>query len=108
MTLEEFEELRARTIVSYAAAHVAAGNWEESFAQVFAARDIDALLPAGPDTPAMLLFSAVLGDGAVVGVLWLALDRGLPGRRRAFRKANSNSHLEMRTIRSGSLCREWT
>ena len=75
MTGAEFETYRARLVPEYAASHVRAGNWTPGEAETLAARQVDDLLPAGPDTPGMLLLVASTSGGEPVGVVWVALDR---------------------------------
>jgi ribosomal protein S18 acetylase RimI-like enzyme len=75
MTVAEFETFRARLVPEYAAAHVRAGNWAAGQAETLAARQLDDLLPAGPDTPGMLLLVASTSGGEPVGLVWVALDR---------------------------------
>jgi ribosomal protein S18 acetylase RimI-like enzyme len=75
MTVAEFETYRARLVPEYAAEHVRAGNWTADQAETLAARQIDDLLPAGLDSPGMLLLVASTSGGEPVGVVWVALDR---------------------------------
>ena len=75
MTVAEFETYRARLVPEYAAEHVRAGNWAADQAETLAARQVDELLPAGPDSPGMLLLVASTPGGEPVGVVWVALDR---------------------------------
>ena len=75
MTVAEFETYRARLVPEYAADHVRAGDWTVDEAEALAAREIDDLLPAGPDSPGMLLLVASRPGGEPVGVVWVALDR---------------------------------
>ena len=75
MTVAEFETYRARLVPEYAAAHVRAGDWTAEQAEALAAREIDNLLPSGPDSPGMLLLVASTAGGGPVGLVWVALDR---------------------------------
>jgi ribosomal protein S18 acetylase RimI-like enzyme len=75
MTSVEFESLRGRIIREYAAEHVAAGNWTPEVADTRAAQQTDELLPAGVDTPGVLMLMAENSDGDAVGFVWLALER---------------------------------
>jgi ribosomal protein S18 acetylase RimI-like enzyme len=76
MTGAEWEAYRARLVPEYAAEHVRAGDWTADQAQALAAREMDDLLPGGPDTPGMLLLVAsTSGGGEPVGLVWVALDR---------------------------------
>lgn len=75
MTAAEFETYRAKLVPEYAAEHVRAGDWTADQAETLAAREVNALLPAGPDSSGMLLLVASTPGGEAVGVLWVALDR---------------------------------
>jgi ribosomal protein S18 acetylase RimI-like enzyme len=79
MTTEEFKTYRTRLIPAYAADHVNAGDWDPEEAETRAAREIDDLLPTGPQTAGMLLLAAENGDGEQVGQVWIALNRSRPG-----------------------------
>ena len=79
MAAAEFGAYRARLVPSYAAEHVRAGDWTADQAETLAARQVDNLLPEGPDTPGMLLLVAGTPGGEPVGVVWVALDRPRPG-----------------------------
>lgn len=80
MTAAEFDAFRARLIPGYAAEHVRAGDWSPDEAEGLAAEQMDFLLPAGPETPGMLLMSAETDDGDLVGLVWIALQHlGSPG-----------------------------
>jgi ribosomal protein S18 acetylase RimI-like enzyme len=79
MTAAEFNSFRAGLIRRYAAEHVSAGDWAPEQAEDRAARGTDDLLPGGPSTPGMLLLSAEAPDGEPVGMVWVGLDRPLPG-----------------------------
>ena len=78
MTAAEFETYRAKLVPEYAAEHVRAGDWTADQAETLAAREVNDLLPAGPDSSGMLLLVASTPGGEAVGVVWVALDR-LPG-----------------------------
>jgi ribosomal protein S18 acetylase RimI-like enzyme len=79
MTEAEFSNWRARILPDYAAAYVRAGVWSTGEADRRAARLIGNLLPAGVETPGMLLLSADALHGGPVGMVWLVLDRPRPG-----------------------------
>lgn len=79
MTTAEFTAYRARLIPAYAAHHVQAGDWDPEQAETLAARQVDELLPAGPQTGGMLLLVAETRAGEQVGQVWIALDRPRPG-----------------------------
>jgi GNAT superfamily N-acetyltransferase len=55
MTVAEFETYQARLVPGYAAEHVRAGDWTADEAEALAAGQVNDLLPAGPDSPGMLL-----------------------------------------------------
>ena len=75
MTAAEFLDFRRRTIVGYAAEHVQAGNWTADTAEERAAKETDALLPNGVDTPGMLLLVAQTANGEAIGVVWVSLKQ---------------------------------
>jgi len=75
MTAAEFETYRAKLVPEYAAEHVRAGDWTADQAETLAAREVNDLLPAGPDSSGMLLLVASTPGGEAVGVVWVALDR---------------------------------
>jgi ribosomal protein S18 acetylase RimI-like enzyme len=75
MTPGEFADLRSGLISGYAAEQVAAGRVGPDEAERRSAEEADRLLPAGVDTPAMLLMAAETPDGHPVGHLWLGLER---------------------------------
>jgi ribosomal protein S18 acetylase RimI-like enzyme len=79
MAAEEFGAYRARLVPAYAAEHVRAGHWAADQAETLAAGQVDDLLPAGPDSPGMLLLVASTPGGEPVGLVWVALDRPRPG-----------------------------
>jgi ribosomal protein S18 acetylase RimI-like enzyme len=79
MTAAEFKIYRARLIPAYAAENVQAGDWDPDQAETLAARETDDLLPAGPQTPGMLVLAAENGNGEQVGQVWIALSRPGPG-----------------------------
>ena len=58
MTPSEFGPFRDRLVREYAADHVRAGNWNEQEAEALAAKQTDALVPQGVDTPGQLLLVA--------------------------------------------------
>ena len=67
MTVAEFETYQARLVPGYAAEHVRAGNWTADEAEALAAGQVNDLLPAGPDSPGMLLLMASTSAGEPVG-----------------------------------------
>ena len=71
----EFDRLRDRLIVEYAAEHVKAGNWTANEAQEKSTKAIEDLLPQGLETPGVLLNIAENSEGVSVGHLWVALER---------------------------------
>ncbi|HEV7183951.1 MAG TPA: GNAT family N-acetyltransferase [Leifsonia sp.] len=80
MTLEEFAEWQTAIAEEFAAAQIAAGNWEPEGA---VQRAIDAnaqMLPNGLSTPRMLILRGITGDGEAIGRVWVGLDhpRGAP------------------------------
>lgn len=75
MTSAEFDTFRSRTDREYAAEQVLAGNWSAEEAEVLSAKLTDDLLPQGVETPGMLLLTAEISDGVVVGHVWVALER---------------------------------
>lgn len=79
MTAAEFEAWRARGIAWYAVAHQRTGGWSAEQAKSLAERKTDKLLPAGPETPGMLLLSAETRDGAPLGMVWIALNHPSAG-----------------------------
>ncbi len=79
VTTAEFEAWRARAIPWYTAAHQRTGGWSAEQAKSLAERKTDKLLPAGPETPGMLLLSAETRDGAPLGMVWIALDHPSAG-----------------------------
>jgi ribosomal protein S18 acetylase RimI-like enzyme len=79
MTVEEFGLFRAALISDYAADHVRAGNWAADQSQELAAGQIDGLLPEGPETPGMLVLTALSAAGDAVGHLWVGLERAEAG-----------------------------
>ena len=79
MTATEFETYRARLVPEYAAEHVRAGDWAADQAETLATRQLNDLLPAGSDSPGMLLLVASSSGGEPVGLVWVALDRPRAG-----------------------------
>jgi ribosomal protein S18 acetylase RimI-like enzyme len=79
VTAAEFDAWRARLIPGYAADKVRAGDWSEAEAESNATEQTDSLLPAGAETPGMLLLAAETTEGERVGVVWVALNRDRPG-----------------------------
>lgn len=74
MTSIEFDAFRSRTDQEYAAEQVRAGNWTAEEAEVRSAKLTDELLPQGVETPGMLLLTAEISDGEVIGHVWVALE----------------------------------
>ena len=77
MTAEEFADYRGRTIRYYAAEQVRAGNWPSAQAEELAATATDELLPAGVETPGMLLLVAELHGVGAIGLVWVELEQEL-------------------------------
>ena len=68
-----FREHRKHLVRDYAADKVRAGVWPEAEAEDMAAKEVDGLLPEGPDTPGHFLYS--VRDESVpaeVGILWIS------------------------------------
>jgi GNAT superfamily N-acetyltransferase len=78
MSIAEFNSYRDRIISAVAAQYVRAGRCEPDQAETLAARAIDDKLPAGPQTPGMLLLAAENGDREYVGEIWIALGQSRP------------------------------
>lgn len=74
MTSAEFDAFRSRTDREYAAEQVLAGNWSAEEAEMLSAKLTDDLLPQGVETPGMLLLTAEISDGVVIGHVWVALE----------------------------------
>jgi ribosomal protein S18 acetylase RimI-like enzyme len=74
MTAAEFDGFRRRLIGQYAADHVRAGNWDPDQAEDLAAGEIDVLLPAGVETPGMLLLAAETAEEELIGYAWVAVE----------------------------------
>lgn len=74
MTAAEFDAYRERSIRHYAAEQVRAGNWSPDQAEELAAKEADALLPDGVDTPGMLLLAAETASAALIGTVWVELQ----------------------------------
>ncbi|WP_395243172.1 GNAT family N-acetyltransferase [Agromyces sp. MMS24-K17] len=81
MTEDEYDAWQAELAEEYAADQVAAGRWAADGAVERAREENADLLPAGRDTPRMLLLRGVDADGEPVGRAWVGLDhpRGAPG-----------------------------
>lgn len=76
MRRPEFDAFLARSIPSYAASHVAAGNWDEAGSLERSKTEHQSLLPQGLETPGHFLW--VVRDrpeGAHVGELWYQVSR---------------------------------
>jgi ribosomal protein S18 acetylase RimI-like enzyme len=69
MTDEEFGRFRERAIREYAAEQVRIGTWSPEQAERQAEQQTDGLLPAGLETPDMVLLVAERA-GEVVGLVW--------------------------------------
>jgi ribosomal protein S18 acetylase RimI-like enzyme len=91
MTAEEFTTYRAQLIPSYAAGHVQAGDWNPEEAETLAARQVDDLLPAGPQTAGMLMLTAETAESEQVGMVWIALNRSRPGSAWIYRIETSSA-----------------
>jgi GNAT superfamily N-acetyltransferase len=74
MKSSEFDALRSRLIVGYAAEHVRAGDWRADEADELATRETERLVPNGVETPGMLFLTAETAAGDLVGHVWVALD----------------------------------
>ncbi|WP_347318568.1 GNAT family N-acetyltransferase [Rossellomorea sp. RS05] len=69
MSDHEFEAWRNRSVASYAAEKVKAGNFKEETAIEESESEFQKLLPQGKDTPDHHLFT-VMDEGENVGMLW--------------------------------------
>jgi ribosomal protein S18 acetylase RimI-like enzyme len=79
MTESEFAEHRQRSVSSFAAEQVQAGDWTPDAALGLAEQQFDELLPDGIATPEMVLLVGEI-DGQVVGWVWVgATPRERPG-----------------------------
>jgi ribosomal protein S18 acetylase RimI-like enzyme len=69
MTWEEFDAYRRRSVHTYAAEHVQAGDWSPDQALELAEKETDELLPDGVETPGMVL---LVGEsaGQMIGIVW--------------------------------------
>lgn len=66
----------AAAVADYARQNIAAGRWPAAGAEARSRADYASLLPQGMATPDHHLFEILASaDGAVVGVLWFAIDR---------------------------------
>lgn len=79
MTDEEYSAWLARTIPEYAAENVATGRWTEEESLAKSEREFDDLLPGGRSTPGHELWTVRDGNGADVGILWVAHLERRPG-----------------------------
>jgi ribosomal protein S18 acetylase RimI-like enzyme len=74
ITETEFSAWLSQAIPEYAQDKLASGAWPESDALERSAKEHEALLPKGKDTPDNYIFS-ILGDtGAQVGTIWFAAE----------------------------------
>jgi GNAT superfamily N-acetyltransferase len=92
MSPAEFKSLRDATISVRAALYVQAGTQHPDQAETLAAREIDDLLPAGPQTAGNLFLTGENVDGEYVGQIWIALDRDRPGNAWLYRFDISPEH----------------
>jgi ribosomal protein S18 acetylase RimI-like enzyme len=84
MTAAEFDAFRGPLIIGYAADHVGAGNWTADEAEQKATAELAELLPAGVDTPGVLLLIGESLAGERVGHLWLAINEPHRSGTRAY------------------------
>jgi ribosomal protein S18 acetylase RimI-like enzyme len=76
MTDEYFAAYVERSIPSYAAEHVKAGNWTEAEALDKARASFDELLPMGVATQDNFLYTVEeTQSGETVGLIWFRVDR---------------------------------
>lgn len=75
MSVEEFNAVRVSTIAAYAAQQVAAGLADVVLAKRRAEAQMDELLPDGVATKGMRLLIAECDSGALIGHVWLGLER---------------------------------
>lgn len=77
MTREEYGPYVDSLIEEYAASHVKGGRWTATEAPKEARREIERLLPQGPETPGHRLLTVHPGPkGPLVGFLWVAKRPG--------------------------------
>jgi ribosomal protein S18 acetylase RimI-like enzyme len=74
-----YREYRENLIRAYAADKVRAGAWSQTEAESRAAKDVDGLLPQGPNAHNNFLYS-VRDESAEVGIVWFALRDSGVGR----------------------------
>ena len=74
-----YREYRENLIRAYAADKVRAGAWSQTEAESRATKDVDGLLPQGPNAHNNFLFS-VRDESAEVGIVWFALRDSGVGR----------------------------
>jgi len=74
MTGPEYAAWRAEAIPDYAADKVASGQWSAQASLELSAKEYEALLPQGLETPDNHLFTIVDAQGRAVGVLWFAVQ----------------------------------
>jgi len=79
MTQQEHDAYRARSVQDYAAEIAEARGLDAADALATAEGEFAELLPDGPSSPGMHLWTAVTGDGEVVGLGWLELRRKASG-----------------------------
>src|SRR4051812_2749246 len=77
LTAEDYEAWRARSSEGYAADIGPARGLDPATALATAYRETDSLLPDGPNTANHLLWLA-WHDGALVGSLWIGLQKADP------------------------------
>lgn len=76
MSAETWNLWRAASIEGYAADKVRVGTWPAEGAEARAAAEFLSILPEGQATPGHDFRSVMNEDGAIVGSLWFAPDRG--------------------------------
>ncbi len=84
MTETEFKHYYDAAVDDYAQEHVRGGRWSPEEAHTESAKEYNALLPAGVETPDNYLYSLQVDEvGGSVGMLWFAI-RNDGGKRTAF------------------------
>lgn len=78
MTTPEFDAYRAWVISERAEVKATAGDWDANEAYELASAEVGKLLPAGVDTPGMLLLTAQAPDGETLGMVWIGFNRPDP------------------------------
>ena len=79
MTRQEYDSYRARSVQDYAREIAEARGLDAADAVATAEGEFAELLPDGPASPGMHLWTAVTGAGEVVGLGWLELRRRASG-----------------------------